>query len=277
MSISELQQGVFWGDSPYIRWGTGQKKMIIFPGGPGNTVPGSFMIQNFYKEFDPFREEYSIYLISRKKNQPKGYSTRDMSNDYAGIIKHDFGGHVELVLGMSYGGMIAQHFAADHPQLFDHLVIAIAAHRISEIGRKIDYRFAELLSQGKTRTATASMVDALYPPGIASYGYKVLFWLMGGMLLGSMHDTFKSDVMVEAQAELEHESRDSLSRIQIPVLIICGAADVYFPRAYAEEMAGLIKGSILKLYQGKGHMATLEDAAFAKDVFEFISQNRREP
>jgi pimeloyl-ACP methyl ester carboxylesterase len=275
MSISGLQYGDFFGNISYVRWGTGNKKMIVFPGGPGNTVPSSFMIQNFYREFDPFMKEYSIYFVSRKKGQPKGYSTRDMSNDYAEIISHDFGGHVNLIIGTSMGGMIAQHFAADYPKLSDHIVIAIAAHKMSDIGKKIDYKFAQLLSQGKTRNAAATIVNALYPPGITAYLYKAMFWLMGGALLGQMHETFKNDIMVEAQAELDHEAKDSLTRIQVPILIIGGTADVYFPREYTEEMASLVNGSSLKLYEGKGHMSTLENEAFAKDIFEFISHERR--
>jgi len=41
MDISGLQYGDFFGNISYVRWGTGNKKMIIFPGGPGNTVPNS--------------------------------------------------------------------------------------------------------------------------------------------------------------------------------------------------------------------------------------------
>ena len=277
MDISGLQYGDFFGGISYVRWGTGNKKMIIFPGGPGNTVPSSFMIKNLYGEFEPFTEEYSIYLVSRKKEQPKGYSTRDMSNDYAEIIQHDFGGHVDIIIGTSFGGMIAQHFAADHPELFDHIVIAIAAHRMSDIGQRIDYKFAELLSQGKTRKAAALIVDALSPAGITGitrYFNKIIFWLMGGAFLGQIHDAYKDDVMVEAQAERDHEAKDSLARIQVPVLIICGTADVYFPKEYIEEMASLIAGSSLKLYEGKGHLGALEDEAFAKDIFEFTGRKK---
>ena len=274
MDVSGLKYGDFFGGISYARWGTGNKKMIIFPGGPGNAVPSSFMIKNLYGEFEPFTEEYSIYLVSRKKEQPKGYSTRDMSNDYAEVIRHNFNGHVDIIIGTSFGGLIAQHFAADHPELFDHIVIAIAAHRMSDIGQQIDYKFAELLSQGKTRNATALIVDALFPAGITRYFYKIIFWLMGGTLLGQMHDAYKNDVMVEAQAELDHEAKDSLARIHVPVLIICGTADVYFPKEYVEEMASLIAGSSLKLYEGKGHMGTLEDEAFAKDIFEFTSREK---
>jgi len=39
-------------------------------------------------------------------------------------------------------------------------------------------------------------------------------------------------------------------------------------------MASLVNGSSLKLYEGKGHMGTLEDEAFAKDIFEFIGHEK---
>jgi pimeloyl-ACP methyl ester carboxylesterase len=274
MSSVTPRYGDFYGGIPYVSWGTGKRNLLIFAGGPGNSVPGKFVIQNLYREFNPFMGEFTIYYVARKKGQPEGYSTRDMSDDYAKMINHDFNGHVDLVVGTSYGGMIAQHFAADHPGLSDHIVIALAAHKLSKIGQEIDHKFAEFLSQGKTRRAYALVVDALYPPGFSKFFYKVAFWLLGGVLLGRVHPAFRKDIMVEARAELAHESLASLAKIQVPVLIICGDADVYFPKEYTLEMAGLIKGSNLKMYKGKGHMGTLEDDAFAKDIFEFIGLAR---
>jgi pimeloyl-ACP methyl ester carboxylesterase len=273
MSASNPRHGVFYGDIPYACWGTGSRKMLIFAGGPGNTVPGKFVINNFYHEFDPFTKEYTLYLVARRKGQPEGYSTRDMSNDYAEMIKHDLGGHVDVVIGTSMGGMIAQHFAADHAALADHIVIALAAHQMSAIGKEIDLKFAQYLSQGKPRKALVVIAEALYPPGFSKYLYTAVFWLLGRTVLGRKHAAYEQDVMVEVRAELAHESRDSLARVRVPVLIICGTADVYFPREIVEEMAGLIKGSSLKMYPGKGHMGTLEDESFSKDVFEFIGRN----
>jgi pimeloyl-ACP methyl ester carboxylesterase len=273
MGYCSPQYGDLFGGIPYVSWGTGIKRMLIFTGGPGNSVPGKFVIKNFYREFNLFTKEYSIYLVARKKGQQEGYSTKDMSNDYATMIAHDFNGHVDLIVGTSFGGLIAQHFAADHQGLFDHIVIALAAHKVSKLGKDIDYKYAQYLSQGKMRKASALIVDALYTPGISKYLYKLVFWLFGGILLGQRHKAYENDVLVEVQAELTHESRQSLSKIQVPVLIICGDKDIYFPKEYFVEMAGLIKESRLIMYKGKGHLGTLEDKAFAKDITEFIGQN----
>ncbi|MBU4451075.1 MAG: alpha/beta hydrolase [Actinobacteria bacterium] len=188
----------------------------------------------------------------------------------AQMISEEFDGHVDVIIGMSYGGLIAQHFAADYPDYFGYIIIAIAAHKISDIGKEIDYRFAKLLSQGKNRKAAATIVEALYPRGIACFFLKSLFWLIGCTFFKAEHDSFKSDVIIEAEAELAHDASDSLRRIKVPVLVVYGGDDIYFPKQYVEEMGELIQNSVLKLYEGKGHMSVMKDKRFIKDVSEFV-------
>ena len=158
MASSNPHYGVFHNNIPYARWGRGDKTMIVFSGGPGNLVSSGLGFKILAKVFDPFIEDYTLYLVTRKMGQPEGNTTRDMSNDYAEMINHEFDSHVNAIIGLSYGGIIAQHFAADHPELFDHIVIASAAHKMSDIGKEADYEFAKLLSQGRNRQAYASIV-----------------------------------------------------------------------------------------------------------------------
>jgi pimeloyl-ACP methyl ester carboxylesterase len=274
MSKSSPRYFDLFGGLPCVSWGGGKKTLLVLAGGPGNAVPKKLIIQNFYHEFDPFLEDYTLFLVSRKKGQPDGYTTRDMSEDYARMISHDFHGHVNLIVGISYGGMIAQHLAADHPDLFDHLVIALAAHRISPEGMEIDKKVAALLSRGRLRTAAAHMVQALYPANPLRVFYRAVFWLLGHQIIGAQHSTFSRDVVMEIQAEINHDASSSLGRIKAPVLIICGDADIYFPREYVIEMADLIRGSTLKLHPGKGHMSTLESKAFGREILEFVQAGK---
>ena len=58
----------------------------------------------------------------------------DIANDYAAMVRDEFGGPVD-VLGISTGGSLVQHFAADHPELVRRLVIHSAAHRLSGQGK----------------------------------------------------------------------------------------------------------------------------------------------
>ena len=91
-----------------------------------------------------------------------------MSDDYAELIRNEFGGHVDMVMGVSYGGLIAQHFAADH------LVIVMSAHKISDAAKQIDMRYAELINQHKDRDAMAIRAEAAFT-GIVKH-------IMGGLL-----------------------------------------------------------------------------------------------
>jgi pimeloyl-ACP methyl ester carboxylesterase len=215
-----------------------------------------------------FTHEYSIYLVTRKSHLPEGYSTQDMAADYAELIRQDFGGHVDLVVGTSYGGLIAQHLAANSPDLFGHLVIAMAAHRISEAAQRIDARYAELIHQRRDREAMALRAEAVLPEGLSRSLMAAMLWMFGKVLLGPVDDTFRQDVVVEAQAELAHDARASLARITIPVLLVGSDEDFAFPLSYMQEMAGLLKKATLKIYPG-GHTAAFLDKRFVDDVREF--------
>src|SRR5215510_2622679 len=106
-----LIHGTFPGGIPYLKFGRGPQTMLFFAGGPGNSVPSGVAASGFVRAMRRFTDEYTIALVTRKSGLPKGYTTKDMSDDYAELVRREFGGHVHLVMGASYGGMIAQHFA----------------------------------------------------------------------------------------------------------------------------------------------------------------------
>jgi pimeloyl-ACP methyl ester carboxylesterase len=271
MSNSRLSYGTFRPGIPYLRFGNGPKTLLLLAGGPGNLVPRGLGASGFTRGMAPFTQEYTIYLVTRKSNLLEGYTTKDMAADYAELVRQEFGGRVDLVVGLSYGGLIAQHLAADYPGLFGHLVIAMAAHRISEAAKRIDARYAELISQRRDREAMALRAEAVLPEGLARKGMQAVLWTFGKQLLGPVDDTFRRDVLVEAQAELAHAPLDSLSRINVPVLLVGSADDFAFPLGYMQEMAALIKSATLKVYPG-GHGTAIMDKRFVDDVREFTGR-----
>jgi pimeloyl-ACP methyl ester carboxylesterase len=213
--------------------------------------------------------EYTLYAVSRKSALQEGYTTRMMSDDYAELIRQEFDGHVELVVGISYGGMIAQHFAADHADLCDHLVIAMATHKATEEGVKIDLLYADLASQGKDRQAGVAIAKALYPSGMLRGLMSVMMWLLGPSYIGQKSSTYSRDVLIEAKAEETMDTVKSLKRIKVPVLLLDGEKDGYFQAGSAQEMAAMIPGATLILYPGKGHEISSEKR-FGDDIMEFV-------
>jgi pimeloyl-ACP methyl ester carboxylesterase len=270
MTKPKLQYSKFTNGVPLARFGSGSKTLLFPVGGPGNLLPTARAASGFIRIMQGFTTDYTVYLASRKSGLREGYTTRDMADDYAELIRQDFGGHIHLALGHSFGGLILQHLAAEYPKLVDHVVICGAAHRITDAAKSIDLRYAQLINQGNDRNAMAVRAEAVFPRGPLKHLLYGVLWLFAKQLLGPIDATFRRDVLIEAQAEVNHESIESLKRINLPVLIICGRHDFAFRLADVEEMAGLIRGSRLKVYD-RSHAGLIMDRRLVGDVRAFTT------
>jgi len=105
------EKGVFSNGIPYVQFGKGDEPLLVFSGGPGNDLPSGFILRMFTNGFKQISQKYMIYILTRKHGQPEGYTTIDMSEDYATLIKSEFNSGPIDVMGVSYGGLIAQHLA----------------------------------------------------------------------------------------------------------------------------------------------------------------------
>jgi pimeloyl-ACP methyl ester carboxylesterase len=258
---------------PYLRVGTGSKTLLFLLGGPGNTLPVGTAASGFLHGMRGFAEEYTIYLVSRKSGLPEGYTTQNMSDDYAKLIREDLGGFVDVMIGFWFGGLIIQHFAADHAELCGCLVIGGAAQKISEAAKRIDYQYASLVHQGKDREAMAARAEAVFAKGVLKSLLSGVLWVFGRTLLGPVGDTFRKDVLIEAQAELSHDSSASLRRIQVPVLVVCGRDDFAFQLSDVQEMAAMIAQATLIIYE-RGHSTIFLEKRFVEDVRQFTHRTR---
>jgi pimeloyl-ACP methyl ester carboxylesterase len=266
--------GIFPNGMAYLRWGTGPKTLLWIPGGPGNTVPsGMFLSRVLLRAALPLVEDgYTLWVVARKQNMPKGHAMADMAEDYAGLIADELGGKVDLVVGVSYGGVIGFYLAARHPDRFGRIALVGAAYNASEVGKTLDYDFARLRSEGRNGEASALMLRHMAPglrvPGAA----RVLGAVMARLMFGETHPYFASDMMVEAEAEMAFDAREVLPDISVPVLLVCGDADMYIPKELYEETARLIPDCTLRMYEGIGHVGAVRDKRFPQDVLDFVGQ-----
>lgn len=90
---------------PYFRMGRGQRIIVIFGGGPdfAHTPPSGFQLRMTASSFKDLAKEFTVYYVSRRGGLPAGYSTRDMSNDYAAMIQDELRWPVDI-MGLSSGG-----------------------------------------------------------------------------------------------------------------------------------------------------------------------------
>jgi len=190
---------------------------------------------------------------------------RDMSEDYATMVKEEFGEPVD-VMGISTGGPIAQHFAVDHSDLVHHLVLATTGYRLTERGAELQGHLGDLARQGKWRAGAASIGSAM-SRGAKRLLFKSLLWLFGKRAFGS--PPTPSDGLVELEAEDKHDFKERLAEIKVPTLVIGGEEDFFYP---IRETAVGIPNAKLILYEGVGHGAMMK-RQFSEDVLAFLTES----
>lgn len=264
--------GYFEGGLPFNRFGRGSRTLIVLQGMQFENRPQSGLAARFTRNlYRGLEAEYTVYVVTRKPGLPRAYSLREMSDDYAAMIRKESGEPLDIV-GLSTGGLIAQHLAAEHPDLIRRLVLHSSAYRLSEEAIHLQLRVGNLACEGRWRAAYAAVFAAMVPrQSAARYMANVAGWLaspLGGMLLGRPSDP--SDLLVTYEASSTHNFKDRLAEIKIPTLLLAGDRDPFYTPTLFRETARGIPNATLLLYEGAGHPAS--GKRLARDMQSFLTE-----
>ncbi len=268
MIVPKPQAGHFVGELPFVRLGDGPRTLVIFPA-LGDAVRDvtnlAWRLAWYYRGF---AGDHRVYLLSRKRGLPAGYTTRQMAADYAEVFERNIGGPADVV-GLSMGGLIAQHFAADFPQHVRRLVVGVAAHRLGGQGERMVRRWSTLAQEQRWRQLYSENVALTYT-GFRRTLYGSLVRLVSERLLPRPANP--SDYVVSMEACLDHDAADRLGAVRAPTLVVGGTQDELFPEALLRRTAELIPGAALRLIEDTGHGAFHErKRVFDGAIREFIA------
>jgi pimeloyl-ACP methyl ester carboxylesterase len=263
MTHSSAKSGYFSNGLPYKRSGHGPRPLVIFQGLTFEHKPQAIMLM-MYKFL---KNDYTLYGVLRKPQPPQGYMLGDMADDYAVMIREEFGGPVDL-LGISTGGSIALQFAADHPDLVRRLVIHSSAHTLSDTAKQLQLEVARLAQQGRWMKAWARLIGTAFPrTGLGKWLSRPLVWFSAWLLsLNAPQDP--TDLVVTIEAEDKFAFKDRLAEIAAPTLVAGGANDFFYSPALFRETADGIPNAKLCLYEKMGHPAGGKQ--FRRDVLAFL-------
>lgn len=252
------------GEMDYIVFGRGDRPLAMLPGlGDGlSTVRGKAL--PFALAYRTYAREYRVYLFSRKTRLEKNTSIRDMARAQ-GAAMAALGLSHAAVLGVSQGGMVAQHLAAGRPELVDRLVLAVTSARQNPVLQRVVGRWMELARQGRYRELVIDTAEHSYSEGYLRR-YRPLYPLL--TRVGRPKDFRR--FLIQAAACLRHDAREELDRISCPVLVIGGTEDRIVGPEAAPELAECIPDSRLFLYEGFGHAAYEEGRDFHARVQSFF-------
>ena len=251
---------------PFNRHGHGPRPLVVVQGLLFENKPQPRFA------FGPYAflgERYTVFVVLRRPGMPRGYTLRDMAADCAATIREEFGGPVD-VIGVSTGGSIVQHLAADHPDVVRRLVIHSSAYTLSPSARQLQLRVAELAGERRWTEASELLVDAVVPRrGIPARARPLIVWPVSRLMSWFSRPADPTDLIVTIEAEDVHDFRDRLREITAPALVIAGAEDPFYTEALFRETAAGIPGARLVLYPGMGHPA--HGKRFARDVLAFLT------
>jgi len=248
----------------YISFGHGSKTLIMIPGlGDAlKTVKGSAIpLAMLYRQYG---RNCKVYIFSRKNKLEAGYSTKDMAKDQAeAMIK--LGIENAFVMGISQGGMIAQHLAAGYPLLVEKLVLAVTASRPNQTLLSVG---SEWIAMAESEDYKSLIIDTSEKSYSEKYLQKLRFFYPVLCKFSKPKDY--SRFLIQANACIRHNAYDVLEKIKCPTLVIGGGSDRVVGADAAAETAARIPGSKLFIYKDLGHMASEEAKDFHDQVLGFL-------
>jgi non-heme chloroperoxidase len=197
-----------------------------------------------------------------------GYSPKDFAADIADFIQlHKL--HSAFIVGHSMGGVIAQRFALDYPQLTRGLVIAGSAASLKDNpGMPEFYQQVQGLADPMDKDFMDEFQKATLAKPIDRKYYNVL--VAEGMKVPVR--VFKQALHGLIEADYTHE----LKNIKSPVLIVWGAKDSFITEDNQAQLVKGIKESDFLVYERTGHALHWEEPnRFVNDLIGFVNRAAR--
>ena len=252
------------GEMEYISFGYGERVLIMLPGlgdalrsVKGTALPMAFMYRMFAKDF-------KVWMFSRKSPLAPGCTTEDMARDLL-CAMNELKISRACLFGVSMGGMIAQHAAAQAPERFEKLLLCVTSARENPILREAVGEWMACAERGDHRGLMESNLRRIYTE---SYCRKNgwLIPLVSAFTKPRSYERF----LLMARACLSHDAYGRLSEIKIPTLVVGGELDLSLGGDASREIAAGIEGSELYMYADYGHGLYEEAKDFNSRVYDFF-------
>ncbi|MEX2681320.1 MAG: alpha/beta fold hydrolase [Candidatus Sigynarchaeota archaeon] len=243
------------GRFPYILAGKGERLALVLPG----SEEILFGIRNFAWMFKRlylpiFPPGYRVLIVGYG-DIPEGKTAIDIAISIGKAVKGRFS--PDVVLGLSFGGLVTLALGVVKPRLVKGLIIASAAHVISPGGLDMITDWMRRSRKGVSRALFYSFIDLFKRKRYA-------FWMKAGITIA--WPFFKTRInpsmylvrAYEPTLAIKDKVRDFLPAIEKPALVLGGSDDQLFPESGYRELASLLHHGVLDLVEGETHTVLFE-------------------
>lgn len=180
-------------------------------------------------------------------------SLEDLADAAAALILALGEGSADVV-GLSMGGMIAQHLSIRHPQVVRTLTLLDTSPAFGLDGTtRADWltaRLAPFESGNEVADVSTAVIDAIVGPNCTEEARQ--------SAIASMNRIPIKSLTAACTALVDHDVRARIGEITVPTKVVVGADDDETPLAYAQLLAAGIPGAQLQVIPACGHLSNIE-------------------
>jgi 3-oxoadipate enol-lactonase len=256
-------------DLHYETGGAGPR--LLFISGTGGDL------RNRPNIFDgPLPQHFEVLAYDQRglgqSEVPEGdYTMADFADDAAALLAR-VGWDDALVIGVSFGGMVAQELVLRHPDRVRRVVLACTS---SGGGGGASYPLHELADLDPAVRAIRSLSLA---DNRLDENWRAANPDRWEALLAQNRPAPSGDAVRQAGARQQLEARkghdtwDRLGAISCPTLVAGGRYDGIAPPENSQRLAEAIPGAELQLFEG-GHMFFVQDRGAFPAMIEFLERD----
>ncbi len=209
--------------------------------------------------------------LGRTSRPDVPYSMLDYTNDAVGLM-NAVGWERSPVMGISFGGMVAQELAIRYPERVERLVLACTSsggaggasyplHELAGLPQEEYVRRSLMLSDTR--------MDEAWQAKHHSEFQSLVEQRLAGLRIGADETGRKMGQRRQLEARAAHDTYDRLPQIRMPVFICGGRYDGIARPANLETLQKQIPNSRLEFFEG-GHQFHIQDPRAYERIIAFL-------
>jgi pimeloyl-ACP methyl ester carboxylesterase len=247
---------------------SGSGPPLLFLNGSGSTLKSSELVIN------AFRSRFEVIAHDQRglgqTAIPLGpYSMAEYAADALALLDH-VGLPSCRVVGVSFGGMVAQELAVTAPERVERLALVCTSPGGPDRASYPLHELATLPTDERARVYLPLLDQRFDEAWLASHDSdRALVEAMAARVAGDKSDEQIRGEREQLAARSHHDVRDRLAKVSCPTLVAGGRFDGIAPPENSETIAALVPNAELRLYDG-GHAFFAQDRRALPEVLDFL-------
>jgi pimeloyl-ACP methyl ester carboxylesterase len=254
-------------DVYYERDGDGPP--LLFLNGSGSTLETSRLL------IDPFRARFDVVAhdqrgLGRTDVPPDPYSMHDYAADALALL--DLVGWERCrVVGVSFGGMVAQELAVTAPERVERLALVCTSPGGDTLASYPLHELETMDEKSRAEIAVRLLDTRFDATWLAEHPHdQAMVAMMAARRSGDRSDKQRRGERAQLEARSHHDVLSRLPRVTCPTLVASGRYDGIAPLPNGEAIAAHIPGAELRVYEG-GHAFFVQDRRALPDILDFLA------